>query len=108
MSITSLSAPGKNRDANWQSRVNFAQNPRQLVFSTYGVGIKEEDPFWLVNGRIALRDLEIGGVNTELAVWGKNIFDETAKTFVLDIGSTFATANFIPARAYGLDFTVRF
>ena len=95
-------------DANWQSRTNFANNPRLTIYQTYARAIKNEPPFWLVNGRISLRDLEVDGVNTEIALWGTNIFNQSAKTFVLDLANTFATANFIAARAYGLDFTVKF
>ena len=95
-------------DANWQSGTNFANNPRQAIYLTYAKAIKNEPAYWLVNSRVSLRDLDIGGVKTEVSLWGKNIFDQSAKSFVLDLASTFATANFIPARAYGIDLTVQF
>lgn len=95
-------------DANWQSSTNYAQNPAQPVYSGYGAGIKSEGSYWLVNGRVALREVDFGGVKAELAAWGKNLFDEKRKNFVLNIAEIFASANYIPARSYGLDFTVRY
>jgi iron complex outermembrane recepter protein len=97
-------------DSTWQSDMNLAQNPDLLFYKTIGQSIEKVPAYWLLNGRIALRDLDIGGVKTELAVWGKNLTDEKAVAFALGIlqPPLLASANYIPARTYGVDLTIQF
>lgn len=94
-------------DASWQSDVPLAQNPNALLIN-YAPAIKEIPSYWMINGRVALNDYEIGGVNTQVALWGRNLTDEGAIGFGLDLSSIFASANYIPARSFGVDFTVEF
>jgi iron complex outermembrane receptor protein len=62
----------------------------------------------VVNGRVALRELNLGGVNAELAVWGRNLFDKQRLSYALNISNIFIGGNYIPARSYGMDLTVSF
>jgi len=94
-------------DGIWQSDMGLSQNPNAPLPSILPALI-EQPSYWLVNGRVALRDLEIGGAKTELAVWGKNLTDEKAIGFALNLNQIFGSANFIPARSYGLDLTIEF
>ena len=61
----------------------------------------------MFNSRISLKNIEIGGVNAELAAWGKNLTDDRSANYSLNLG-LIAAANYIPARTYGLDLTVEF
>ncbi|MCB2076278.1 MAG: TonB-dependent receptor, partial [Novosphingobium sp.] len=63
--------------------------------------------FWTINGRVALRDLYIGEVKTELAVWGKNLTDRKVATTALYTPLA-TSAAYVPGRTYGLDLTVEF
>ena len=63
--------------------------------------------FWTVNARAAIKDIEVGGGNVEFAVWAKNLTDNKSRNFEL-VQEFISSANFIPARTYGLDVTVTF
>ena len=93
-------------DGIWQSEVNLQANPG-ADFSIFP-GLKKVKPYWLLNGRVSLRDINIAGAKFELAAWGRNLSDVREKTFALPILNLLGSANFIPARTYGLDFTVKF
>lgn len=95
-------------DGNWQNDLLFAQNPGLPAYDGYAKGILKAPAYWLVNGRAALQDLDIGGVKTQVALWGKNLTNERAAGFAFDLGGIFGVANYIPARTYGVDFTIEF
>jgi iron complex outermembrane receptor protein len=92
-------------DSIYQSSMITASNPGR---GAYAPAIINEGGYWLLNGRVALRDFEIGGAKAELGLWGKNLTDDGAKTFALEISGIIAGANYIPARSYGLDLTIEF
>ncbi len=96
-------------DGIWQSRMQFAQNPNQPAYVANPNYIANP-AYWLLNGRIALRDLDLGGVKTELAFWGRNLSDVKVGMFPGDYTAFtgIGVMNFIPARSYGMDLTIRF
>jgi len=96
-------------DGIWQSRMQFAQNPNLPAYVANPAFVANP-AYWLLNGRIALRDLDLGGVKTELAAWGRNLTDAKYGMFPGDytLFTGLAVMNFIPARSYGMDLTVRF
>ena len=96
-------------DGIWQSDMSISQNPDRPAYIT-NPNFAEVPAYWLLNSRIALRDLDLGGVKTELAAWGRNLTDEGAIMFPGDYSAFtgIGVANFIPARSYGLDLTIRF
>jgi hypothetical protein len=53
------------------------------------------------------QDIELDNINLEVAVWRKSIFDNRSRNFKL-VQPLIASANFIPARAFGTDVTVGF
>ena len=60
-----------------------------------------------LNGRIALKNIEIGGAKAELAVWGRNLTD--AKYMNSNLFLPFGTAvNYDAARTYGVEVSVQF
>jgi len=62
---------------------------------------------WLVNARLALSDLRIGGSKVEVALWGKNIFDN--RNIVQYSGMGFVGAVIYErARTYGVDLNIEF
>jgi len=92
-------------DGNYQSRMIVATNP---VRAAYAPGIIADGAYWLLNGRIALRDIEIGGAKAELGLWGKNLSNVREKTFGLEISGIISGANYVPARSYGLDLIIEY
>ncbi|MCB2078686.1 MAG: TonB-dependent receptor [Novosphingobium sp.] len=95
-------------DGIWQSDMGLAQNPDSPL-PAITPALIEQPSYWLVNGRIALRDLiNVGGAKAEVALWGKNLTDEKAIGFALNMNNIFGSANFIPARSYGVDLTIEF
>ena len=69
--------------------------------------LRKLDPYWTVNGRLALKKIKIGGVDAEVALWGKNLTDVRERNFELP-QELIASANFIPARAVGVDVNLEF
>ncbi len=69
--------------------------------------LRKRPAFWTWNGRAAIKDIDLDGVKMEVAVWGKNIFDNKSRNFEL-VQELIASANFIPARSFGLDVTFGF
>jgi iron complex outermembrane receptor protein len=64
---------------------------------------------WIVNGRLALSDIQLGQINTTLALWGRNLTNDKSIQFAGGIaGGVSRSASFTPARTYGLDLTVKF
>ena len=96
-------------DGIWQSRMQFAQNPNLPAYVA-NPNYVANPAYWLLNGRIALRDLDLGGVKTELAFWGRNLADVKVGMFPGDYTpqTGIGVMNFIPARAYGMDLTIKF
>ena len=60
-----------------------------------------------VNGRIALKNLDIGGAKTELAVWGRNITNTKYSNSNLFL-PTGTAVNYDPARTFGAELSIEF
>ena len=90
---------------NFQSKMIAAPNANiRTIFPFYTESVPA---YWLVNARVALEHIKIGGINTTLAVWGKNIGDNRSMSFPFN-QSGLASATFIEPRRYGVDLTVEF
>jgi iron complex outermembrane receptor protein len=65
-------------------------------------------PFqWIVNGRVALEGFKVGQTTAEVALWGRNIFNN--RDIIQFTGLGFAGAVlYQPARTYGVDVTLSF
>jgi iron complex outermembrane receptor protein len=63
--------------------------------------------YWLINARVALERIKLGGFDGTLAVWGKNITNNRSMSFGFNqVG--IASGTFIEPRRYGVDLTVEF
>lgn len=85
----------------WQS-----QNRVNLIPAFKGIDTVPAS--WNVNARIALRNIDIGGVKAELAGWVKNLTQNREATFALQTLSMLGSANYVPARTIGADLTIQF
>jgi iron complex outermembrane receptor protein len=61
----------------------------------------------LVNGRVALTDLNFGPATVEAAVWARNLTNVKALRGVINASAVYS-ANYEPARTYGIDLITRF
>lgn len=94
-------------DAIYRDKTQADTNPDAAIFKI-APDVLFTESYWVVNGRAALKDIKMGGLNAELAVWGRNLFDKQRFSYALNISNIFLGGNYIPARSYGLDLTVSF
>ena len=99
-------------DASWRSQfralasVPVPQNYKEFEYV---------DPELLINARAAVRDIDLGGTNLEIAAWVKNITDSGKPTTPFGTSVTadptaylFQVTGYTPARTFGIDMTVVF
>jgi iron complex outermembrane recepter protein len=94
-------------DAMNRGRLNHDSNNRFLYADRSNASVQNVPGFWMINGRAALRNFDLGGVKAELAVWGKNITNRRDVTFVLATPLA-TTANYVTARTFGIDLGIEF
>ncbi|OCC24213.1 hypothetical protein MB02_07705 [Croceicoccus estronivorus] len=77
------------------------------------IGVPETDAvaklsaYWLVDGRIGIRDFDLGGVKANVSLFGKNLFNEREFLFMNNL-STVVAGVFTRPRTYGIDFSVEY
>jgi iron complex outermembrane receptor protein len=91
-------------DGNYRSRLWFDANRNRGVAAF--ANAQSSGATWIVNGRAALRNFKVSGVDAELAVWGRNIFNNKSPSYVLNIGNFSAGGTFEPARTFGADLII--
>jgi len=97
-------------DGRWQSDMTLNANNTTAEYTSpdgYARSIGEVPSYWVFNGRVALKELDIGGIDTELALWGKNLANNKSINYALSLGFA-GSANYIPARTFGVDLTAEF
>ncbi|MCB2076734.1 MAG: TonB-dependent receptor [Novosphingobium sp.] len=97
-------------DASWTDYVNLAFNPDLPAYApgNFAENIRGIPANWRVNARVALKNLNLGGVKSELAAWSKNLTNSRVKGYGVNLSQIMAQANYTPARTYGLDLTIDF
>jgi iron complex outermembrane recepter protein len=94
-------------DANWHSRRQNDENPNRVNALPQIAEWASTDPSWIVNGRISLHDIEFGPARAEVALWGRNLFNNREAMFPLRLQNVFSST-FVPARTYGVDVNFAF
>lgn len=63
----------------------------------------------LLDARLTLSEVGLGGANLSFALWGKNLIDEEYRAFGIDFGALgFAGNVYGEPRSYGIDLNIRF
>ena len=93
-------------DGQWHSLYWQSQNRVERV-ATFA-GIDTVPASRTNNARIALRNMEIGGIKPELAGWDRNLTQNREATFALQTLRMLGSANYVPARTIGADLTIEF
>ena len=63
---------------------------------------------WLVNARVALKDINIGPATGEIAVWARNLFDNKDPLYSFGFAKILSTSSYQPARTFGVDVILKF
>jgi len=63
---------------------------------------------WILNGRIALRDVDLGRLSGEIGLWGRNLTDNKDQLYSLVFGDIERNASYQQARTWGVDLIVNF
>ncbi len=92
-------------DANWTDEqiILSGRNTTQA----FNRNVLKTPASWIVNGRLALKDINLGGVQTELAVWSRNMFDNKNFNYALNLGPITGAA-YTAARTFGVDLNIEF
>jgi len=91
-------------DAVWRSKYRTMPN---ATYPASFAPVVFSDAMWIVNGRIALRNVDVAGAKMEFALWGRNLTNSRNPAQPIDF-STFAMSNFQRARTYGIDLNIDF
>jgi iron complex outermembrane recepter protein len=94
-------------DALYQSSFPTAASPSVQLARGVPAAHLTVPAYWKLNARAALKHIDIGGVEGELAVWGRNLTDArfATSTLFLPWGDT---STYEPPRTYGVDLTIEF
>ncbi|TVV76739.1 TonB-dependent receptor [Sphingomonas solaris] len=94
-------------DAQWRSKlVNDPNADRATLIPIYA-DIVSLPSQWLLNSRVALRDIDFGDVSAELAVWGRNLTNDKKALYPLILAFSTGTS-YQAARTYGLELIVKY
>ncbi len=94
-------------DALYRSSDIRITSPGDVYADKSNASVATIPGYWLLNGRIALKNFKIGPANAELSVWGKNLTDNKNPNFVL-FTPLATSANFGPARSFGVELGLDF
>jgi iron complex outermembrane receptor protein len=88
---------------------NYTGRYRAIPYTQIASEIPVFAPFefvpktWLVNTRVALRDIKAGAGKAEIAFWVRNLFDNKSPVYPLQFGDFETNTSFQPARTIGVD-----
>ncbi|HKX79205.1 MAG TPA: TonB-dependent receptor [Novosphingobium sp.] len=91
-------------DGSWRSRSLQLGRP---AYPAAWDPVIYSKAMWLVNARVALRDIAVAGAKAELALWGRNLTDSDNPGQPIDFQFA-VTSTYTPARTYGVDLTFEF
>jgi iron complex outermembrane receptor protein len=94
-------------DVAYRGKILQMQNPAQQLYPDLSnLPLKDAQAYATINGRIALKHLKFGGVDGELAVWGRNLTDRAEPGYANN--SLGAAAPYMTGRTFGLDLNLDF
>ncbi|KHK89855.1 hypothetical protein LK12_18270 [Novosphingobium malaysiense] len=101
-------------DANYQGKyrnspfLDLATHPADTASDPAQATWEYTASRWILNGRVALRDIEVGPLDAELAVWARNLTNNKDASYMLMFGAQNVNASFQQARTIGVDFIVNY
>lgn len=94
-------------DGNWRSSLRANPNPERSVATPQFAPVDTLPSRWLLNSRVALRNIPIGPGSLEFAVWGRNLTDDKSASFPL-VTPFMASTSYQAARTYGLEVIMKY
>jgi iron complex outermembrane receptor protein len=99
-------------DANWRSKIWFQSpviaNPASPHYEPSYAPYVSSPQTWVVNARATLGGFKLGPVSAEVALWAKNLTDDKSINYDLLIPFFVGSANYQPARTFGVDVSFRY
>lgn len=95
-------------DGNFQGKFRAISNPQIETFIPEFAPYEFNPGRWIANGRIALRDVEVGPTAVEVGAWARNLFNNRDPVFPLMFGSILFSNSYQPARTFGVDLIVQY
>jgi iron complex outermembrane receptor protein len=90
-----------NINANYRSAHNDSANALYVALAKVPAST-------LINSRIALERIKLGGATGSLAIWGRNLTDEKGQRYIFGVSSITFSPTYERARTVGVDLTVEF
>ncbi|MEZ5891454.1 MAG: TonB-dependent receptor [Xanthobacteraceae bacterium] len=94
-------------DGLYRSDFDFSSTPQLRLSQGVPEQYLSSPAHWKFNGRVAIKEIGLGGVNAELAVWGRNLTDKRYATSNIFL-SQGVPLEFDQGRSFGLDFGIEF
>jgi iron complex outermembrane receptor protein len=117
---SNLAAQYESPDKIWNGRILMrldGQFASAVHYTPFASGLNPQDTIalttvkahWIANARLALTDLPIAGARGQIALWGRNIFNDKSIVGAADFTDRgLIAANFQAAATYGIDLSVEF
>ena len=93
-------------DAQWHDKYLLNAHP-DMNNPAWATPLIYSPSAWIVNGRVAVENIQFGGVTAEVALWGKNLTQNRNVNYALTLGPLIS-ANYQPARTLGADLNIKF
>ena len=97
-------------DAHWHDKYLLSAHPdvtNPLVQPAWVAPFNYAPAQWIINGRVAIENIQFGGVTAEVALWGKNLTQNRDINYALNLGYLLS-ASYQPARTLGADLNIKF
>jgi iron complex outermembrane receptor protein len=95
-------------DANYQGKSWTITDPDIATNIPAFAPYQSSPARWIVNTRVALRDIPLGRVKGEVAVWSRNLTNNRDTLFPFQFGTILYTNSYQSARTFGADFVLKY
>ena len=94
-------------DANGRSKMRMESNPKRVIEILQYAVMAFSPATVIINARAALRHIELGAVEAELAMWARNLTNDRSIQYPLTTVVE-AASSYQQARTFGADLSVKF
>ncbi len=95
-------------DANYQGKSWTITDPDVATNIPAFAPYQSSPARWIVNTRVALRDISLGNAKAEIGVWSRNLTNNRDSLFPFQFGTILYTNSYQPARTFGADVILKY
>ena len=95
-------------DANYQGKSWTITDPDVALHIPAFAPYQSSPARWIVNTRVALRDIPLGRVKGEVGVWSRNLTNNRDSLFPFQFGTILYTNSYQSARTIGADLILKY